>query len=123
MASLAVLTQSSLLRAALTALLSTMGFAPVEEAAELEVLKRRVSDGRRPEMLLLNLTQSDDTLGAAIKEIKLWAPNAKVVCLAPTLDVPRLSACFAAGASGYLLEDISADGLLHSLRLVNSGEN
>jgi two-component system nitrate/nitrite response regulator NarL len=30
---------------------------------------------------------------------------------------------FTAGASGYFLQDISADGLLHSLRLVNSGEN
>src|SRR5262245_39005630 len=121
MALLAVLTQSSLLRAALTALLSTMGFAPVEEAAELQELKRRRSDERRPEMVLLNLTQTDIPLAAAIQEIKVWAPNAKVVCLAPDLDVTTLSACFAAGANGYLLEDISADGLLHSLRLVSAG--
>jgi two-component system nitrate/nitrite response regulator NarL len=37
--------------------------------------------------------------------------------------MPTLSSCFAAGACGYLLEDISRDGLLHSLRLVSAGEN
>jgi len=122
MASLAVLAQSSLLRAALTALLSTMGFAPVEEAAELNELARRATDGRRPEFLLISLSQNEAS-SASIQEIKAWAPDARVICLAPALDLSELNACFAAGAAAYLLEDISRDGLLHSLRLVSAGEN
>jgi two-component system nitrate/nitrite response regulator NarL len=123
MSSLAVLAQSPLLRAGLGALLSTMGFDPVEEAADLKELKRRADDVRRPDMLLISLTQNDEEVAALIQEIKAWAPNAKVVFLAPALDMPALGACFAAGAAGYLLEDISRDGLQHSLRLVSAGEN
>jgi two-component system, NarL family, nitrate/nitrite response regulator NarL len=123
MASLAVLAPSPLLRAGLAALLSTMGFEPVEEAADLNELKRRATDVRRPEILLISLPERDEGPAPLIQEIKAWAPHAKVVLLAPELDMPALSACFGAGAAGYLLEDISRDGLQHSLRLVSAGEN
>jgi two-component system nitrate/nitrite response regulator NarL len=123
MASLAVLAPSPLLRAGLAALLSTMGFEPVEEAADLNELKRRSTDARRPEILLICLPQRDAGLAALIQESKAWAPHAKVVLLAPALDMSALSVCFAAGAAGYILEDISRDGLQHSLGLVTAGEN
>jgi two-component system nitrate/nitrite response regulator NarL len=122
MASLAVLAPSPLLRAGLAALLRTMGFDPVEEAADVRELKRRASDARRPEMLLIGLPQKEELAGL-MHEIKAWAPQVKVVFLAPHLDMPALSACFAAGGAGYLLEDISRDGLQHSLLLVGGGEN
>ena len=122
MASLAVLAPNPLLRAWLAALLRTMGFDPVEEATDLEDLKRHAKDVRHPEILLISLLQRDLGLDALIQEIKTWAPHAKVVFLAPALDMPALSACFAAGADGYLLEDISRDGLQHSLLLVSAGE-
>ena len=120
---LAVLAPSPLLRAGLAALLRTMGFEPVDEAADLNELKRRANDVRRPELLLISLPQEVGRLAALMQEIKTWAPDAKVVFLAPALDMPALSACFAAGAVGYLLEGLSRDGLKHSLRLVSTGEN
>jgi two-component system nitrate/nitrite response regulator NarL len=123
MASLSVLAPSPLLRAGLAALLRTMGFEPVEEAADLKELKRRTTDERRSEILLISLPQRDEGLDALIQESKAWAPHAKVVLLAPGFDMPALSACFAAGAAGYLLEDISRDGLQYSLSLVSAGEN
>lgn len=123
MASLAVLAPSPLFRSGLAALLSTMGFEPVEEAADLEELKRRANDARRPEMLLIAVPQRDEELAPLIEEIKAWAPDARVVFLAPALDMQALGACFAAGAAGYLLESISREGLEHSLRLVSAGEN
>src|SRR5580704_10275674 len=104
MASLSVLAPSPLLRAGLAALLRTMGFEPVEEAADLKELKRRTTDARRAEILLISLPQRDERLDALIQESKAWAPQAKVVLLAPALDISALSACFAAGAAGYLLE-------------------
>ena len=123
MASLSVLAPSPLFRAGLGALLRTMGFEPVEEAADLKELKRRTTDARRAEILLISVPQTDQGLDALIQESKAWAPHAKVVLLAPALDISALSACFAAGAAGYLLENISRDGLQHSLSLVSAGEN
>ena len=122
MASLAVLAQSPLLRAGLAALLSTMGFDPVEEAADLEDLKCRANDVRRPDLFLISLQQRNEQLDALTQEIKAWEPNAKVLFLTPALDIQALSACFGAGAAGYLLENISPDGLEHSLRLAVTGE-
>src|SRR6516162_6796247 len=84
MASLAVLAPSPLFRAGLAALAVTMGFEPVEEAADVREIKGRGRDSRRPELIL--------------------------------------SACFAAGASGVLVENMSREGLKHSLRLVAAGE-
>jgi len=123
MASLAVLIPNLLLRAGLAALLSTMGFEPVVEAADLEELKRCANDVRRPDLLLIRLPQRDEGLADLIQKAKAWAPHAKVVFLAPALNLPTLSACFAAGTAGYLLEGISPDGLLYSLRLVCAGEH
>ena len=123
MASLAVLIPNLLLRAGLAALLSTMGFEPVVEAADLEELKRCANDVRRPDLLLISLPQRGEGLADLLKKTKAWTPHAKVVFLAPALNLPTLSACFAAGTAGYLLEGISPDGLLYSLRLVCAGEH
>ena len=120
---LAVLAQSPLLRAGLAALLRTLGFEPVEEVADLLELKRRSSEVGRPKMLLVSVPQEDEKLTALIQEIKAWAPDGKVVLLTPAFDMVAMSACFAAGASGYLVENISREGLQYSLQLVSAGEN
>jgi len=123
MASLAVLAPNPLFRAGLAALLISMGYDSVEEAADLTELKSREGAVARPEILLVSLQQSIEGLAAFTDEIKEWAPRAKIVFLAPALDRPALSACFAAGAAGYLLEKISREALECSLRLVSLGEN
>jgi len=123
MASLAVFAPSRLFRAGLAALVGTMGFAPVEEAADLNELMRREGDPLRPELVLISPPSDQAELAGQVQEIKAWAPDARVVFIAPVLDTPALSACFAAGASGYVIESISREGLKHSLRLVSAGEN
>jgi len=120
--SLAVLAPSPLFRSGLVALLSTMGFGSVEEATDLKELAGRTKDARRPAILLISLRQSEGDLSALIQEIKAWAPKGKVVFIAPTFDLQALSACFTAGAVGYLVENISRDALQHSLELVRAGE-
>jgi two-component system, NarL family, nitrate/nitrite response regulator NarL len=122
MPSLAVVAPSPLFRAGLAALVGTMGFEPVEEAADLKDLVRREEDAPRPELMLIGLPAKHTELSALMQEIKLWAPDARVVFIAPTLDMLALNACFVAGASGYLVENISREGLKHSLRLVSAGE-
>jgi len=121
-AALAVLAPSPLFRSGLVALLSTMGFGAVEEATDLKELAGRVQDALRPAILLIGLPQSEDDLAALIQEIQTWAPKGKVVLIAPTFDMQALIAGFAAGAVGYLVENISRDALQHSLELVRAGE-
>ena len=122
MASLAVVGSSSLLRAALAGLLGGMGFEPVEEAVDLDELKLRPRTEARPSLLLVSLLRGTCDVAALMQEIRAWAPEAKMVFLAPDLDVPQMSACFAGGAAGYLLDRISREGLAHSLRLTMAGQ-
>jgi len=121
-AALAVLAPSPLFRSGLVALLSTMGFGSVEEAADLKDLAGRIKEARRPAVLLISLPQSEDDLAALMEEIKAWAPKGKVVFIAPTFDMHALTACFAAGAVGHIVESISREALQHSLGLVLAGE-
>ena len=123
MASLAVLAPNPLFRAGLAALLNTMGFGPVEEASDLDELKKRANDRPRPDMVLVSVQQRAESPANQVQEVRSWAPDTKIVVLAPVLDVAGLSTSFAAGATGYLLENISRDGLERSLRLVAVGEN
>lgn len=123
MASLAVFDPSPLFRAGLAALVGTMGFDPVHEAADLDDLRRRTDDGPRPDLVLIGLPSKAGEIAPLMKELLAWAPETKVVCIAPTLDPAALAACFSAGASGYLIENISREGLKHSLLLVTVGEN
>ena len=122
MASLAVFDPSPLFRAGLAALVSAMGLAPVQEAADLQDLIGREGDAPRPELMLIGSPRTADEIAPLMQEIRAWAPEAKVVFIAPALDMPALIACFASGAAGYLLENISRDGLKHSLQLVSAGE-
>lgn len=122
MASLAVLAPSPLFRAGLAALAATMGFEPVEEAADVRELRSRGRESRRPELILVALPHGQSELAAIMQEISAWSPEAKVVFIAPALDTLALSACFAAGAAGVLVENMSREGLKHSLRLVSAGE-
>ena len=121
-ASLAVLARSPLFRAALVALLNVIGYARVEEAADLKELKRRVPDPECLEIFLVSLAQTEDDLAALIQKIKDWAPYGKVILLAPAFDMRAVSASFAAGAVGYIVENISRNALRHSLGLVGAGE-
>lgn len=122
MASVAVFARSPLFRAGLAALMSTMGFAPVLAVSALEELNAEADKLAPPEMILLSLPQDGEQLSTLIRDIRTQVPAAKIVCLAQTLDIQELSSCFAAGASGYLLQEISRSGLEHSLRLVSAGE-
>jgi hypothetical protein len=61
-----------------------------------------------------SMAQKEWGLCAIMQEIKAWAPHAQVVFLATAFELPSFRTCFAEGAAGYLLEDISREGLQHS---------
>lgn len=120
--SLAVVDPNTLFRAGLVSLLSAMGFGAVEDGASVAELRERISGKPSPSIMLIDLSRVMGDTAEAMQEITATAPDAKVVFLANDLDIERMSACFAAGAYGYLLKDISRNALEESLRLVSAGE-
>lgn len=121
MAKLAVLDPSGLFRAALVSLLQGLGFADMIEAADIAELERGVGDGAEPDVVLVNLSRGSDAIDDIMRDVTERFEHARVVFLAETLDLELLARCFAAGASGYLLENISRDTLGSSLTLVSAG--
>ncbi|HLI11326.1 MAG TPA: response regulator transcription factor [Alphaproteobacteria bacterium] len=118
---LVVVDPNALFRAGLVSLLSATGFGKVEAVATVEEFSRSRGGRPPPEIVLVNLAPDFDAV-AAISEIAAVAPGAKIVFLAHELDISLLTACFAAGAYGYLLQDISRNALEESLKLVKAGE-
>jgi two-component system nitrate/nitrite response regulator NarL len=121
MGMIAVLASSPLIRAGLAGLLDKMGFNPVEQAADINELRQRLGNGTSPEILLVNLSHGTNA-EISIDEVRAWTPTMKIIILASDLDLESLSRYFAAGASGYLLEKISADAFEECIRLVRAGE-
>ncbi len=119
---LGVIDPSTLSRAGLVSLLRTMGFADIADTASVTEMKHAADPSKPPELLLLDLSLGPGDIAAAMCEIEACMPGCKVVFLAQTLDLAVLGACFAAGASGYLLKDISREALQGTLGLVAVGE-
>ena len=122
MDAITVIGSRSLFRAGLVSLLSSIGFEPIEEADDIDYLRRRVDGNPSPDMLVIGLAQGIKDVISTVGEIRALVPTAKVVFVAAELELDVLRGCFAAGASGYLLESISRDALRESLKLVNAGE-
>jgi two-component system nitrate/nitrite response regulator NarL len=121
MSYLAVLGAHSLVRAGLVSLLTSFGYDKVTEGATLDDLKKAAESGATPDALLVYVSGSTDIRGLML-EIRNWAPSTKVVIISPELDLDLLAAGFAAGATGYLLENLTSEALRSSLRLVYEGE-
>lgn len=120
MANVAVLDPSGLFRAALVSLLQGLGFTDLVAAGDLGELQRRIGTGTPPDVVLVKVSR-ETPIAEAMREIGGAFGQARVVFLAETLDLDLLARCFAAGASGYLLENISRDTLGQSLTLVSAG--
>jgi two-component system, NarL family, nitrate/nitrite response regulator NarL len=124
MSQLGLLVTQSLVRAGLVSLLKSLGFEHVDEAATLdELIASSHSDSSSSlDILLVSLSSGAADISNLMEEIRTWAPVVKVVFLSPNLDIELLSESFAAGASGYLLENLSGEALQTSLTLVSAGE-
>lgn len=121
MISLALLVNRTLVRAGLVSLLGSLGFSNILEAATPDDLMR-YAGASAPDIVLVGLAHSERHIPDLMSALKAWAPAPKVVFLAADLDLKELTACFAAGASGYLSENITGQALEKSLALVLAGE-
>lgn len=122
MVSVTVLGARSLFRTGLVDLLGAIGFDPIDEADDISELRGRLGDRPSRALLITALERGAASGSMAVRAIGGWISTAKIVCLAPEFDLEQMFGCFAAGASGYLLESISRDALRESLRLVDAGE-
>ena len=109
------------MRAGVVSLLKTLGFEPIEETDVLKELPKPSGDAPC-QRIIINLLTPEEQIATAVIEFMARASNAKLVFVAPKLDIGIMSVCFAAGADGYLLQNISREGLRESLKLVEAGE-
>jgi two-component system nitrate/nitrite response regulator NarL len=98
-----------------------MGFDPVIEAGSVGELRGRLDPSDGPALLLAELPLVRGGGADLISEVCEFLPHCRVVFLAAHLDLDLLSDCMAAGACGYLSENISPETLQESLRLVAAG--
>jgi two-component system nitrate/nitrite response regulator NarL len=122
MVSVTVLGARSLFRAALVDLLGGLGFAPIEQADHTGELMRLAGEAQDADRVITALARGAGEITRTVQEVRSFLPSAKIVCLVPAFDLDEMRDCFAAGASGYVLESISREALSESLRLVDVGE-
>src|ERR1700709_1474842 len=106
-----VIGQRCLFRTGLVSLLATMGFGHIEEVEDFKDLASKNGNAQTTKMLVVCLLRRVVHVNNIMDEINTYAPLARTVFIVPQLDISAMSGCFAAGASGFLVETISLDAL------------
>lgn len=72
--------------------------------------------------MIVNIDSSLGNLTERVHQIRTRYPDNRIVIIGARREIPAVTEAFAAGLDGYILKDISAAGLVGSLRLVMTGE-
>jgi two-component system NarL family response regulator len=113
--------QHELIRSAIACLLERRGYEVVGQAAngtEAVALWSQL----RPDVALLDLRMSGQDGIATVQAIRRVDANARAILLSGFDSDEPVHLAFRAGASGYLLKDVSADVLCQCLDAVNAGK-
>ncbi len=113
--------RNKLFREGLKSLLIGSQFEVLAEVDDIGEL-RHAESSVQPQLVVVDFTDEAQRANDSIAALKAARPDVRIAVLAEVLDSAALSACLAAGASGFLIKDISVDGLLQSLRLMMMGE-
>jgi len=106
------------------------GFRMILEAAGVDVVGEAVDGGEavsmvrtlRPDVVLMDIRMPDMDGLQATQRIIAEIPDCRVLILT-TFDLDRyVYAALAAGASGFLLKDVTPEHLVASVRLVTTGD-
>jgi two-component system nitrate/nitrite response regulator NarL len=118
---------TQLSRAGLRGLLAGSAFASVGEARMLGeaygLLCATPGDDRRAQILLMySEGRLDEDEEAMLRAIHRERPAVKLVIVGDPVSLGRLSQACPAEIDGYLLNDMSAAGLMHALDLIVAGQ-
>ncbi|MFL5866394.1 MAG: response regulator [Thermoleophilaceae bacterium] len=88
----------------------------------LDLLARLDSEGRRPNVVLMDLQMEPLDGIESTRQIRSRYDDVEVVALTSFAEEERVHAALAAGASGYLLKDAGADVVAAAIRAAHRGE-
>jgi DNA-binding NarL/FixJ family response regulator len=88
----------------------------------LEVLAELDSDGRRPQVVVMDLQMAPMDGIESTRQIRAEYDDVEVVVLSSFGEEERVYRALEAGASGYLLKDADADEVAVALRAAHRGE-
>jgi DNA-binding NarL/FixJ family response regulator len=88
----------------------------------LELLSELAADGRRPDVVLMDLQMPVMDGVAATREIRSRYDDVEIVVLTSFVEEERVHAALEAGASGYLLKDADVDEVSSAIRSAHRGE-
>lgn len=112
--------RNKLFREGLKSLLKESQFDVVGEADDVGMLD--LDPESELGLVLIDLSSNTSHIVDDLNRLADLLPDTPVVILNDNLCSNTLASCLAAGASGYLMKDISLDALLISLQLVVLGE-
>jgi len=81
----------------------------------------RFASQLQPHIILLDIRLPDRSGIEVCREIRLRHPQIQVLMLTSYIEEELLTEAIAAGASGYILKQLSTDDLLHAIRTVRQG--
>jgi DNA-binding NarL/FixJ family response regulator len=101
--------------------IDVVGDADGGEAA-LELIERLDAEGRRPQVVLMDLQMEPIDGIESIRRIRARFDDVEVVALTSFDEVRRVQAALEAGASGYLLKDADVEEIAVAVRAAHRGE-
>lgn len=88
----------------------------------LEVIAQLDADGRRPDVVLMDLQMPILDGVQTTREIRSRYDDVEVVVLTSFVEEERVHAALEAGASGYVLKDADVDEVSNAIRSAHRGE-
>ena len=114
-----LVSDSNLFRTGLKHILANSEYNVTREAEALSEIEPEIAGNA---LLILRKPSDISDIEGDIVHLKRSSRNVRLVILAGNMSTDQMAVGFAAGADGYLLEEISSDALLESLNLVMIGE-
>jgi DNA-binding NarL/FixJ family response regulator len=88
----------------------------------LDALERLAAEGRRPDVVLMDLQMEPVDGIEATRQIRLRHEDVEVVAVTSFVEEERVHAALDAGASGYILKDAEPDEVAAAVRAAHRGE-